>query len=744
MKTKISSCLQMNLFFQNMAKGLSTEQIRQTLLDEENGGARRSKRTAKKRINNSALATHNASEATESINVAIETIASASNSTTESISSTSNSSVLVPANLNIADDVDQIHEILQEPDSETELEFEEYPFDPIWFPDNEDINTGQNNTLSNEVEDALSPDDVSPDISPDAVPALANENINDVEFMPDWKRLEVKNITTEPLTLDKLKDYTRELKVMGIENLSPVEIFSKMFPDEIYELVAIETNRYAKVMIEKLKPLKKNSRFHKWKDVTPAKIKAYIAIEMAMGMVKKPKLELYFHDNFWLTETPGFAQIMNVKEYQLIRYAIHFADNDNADPNDRLYKIRPIMDIVKDLYAKILCPGKELSVDETMVRFQGRVSFKQYNKDKPNKWAIKLWSLAASSIGFLLKYDVYLGAEPGVPKPPGGLGAKVVMKLLEDYKYMGHVVYMDNYYSSIPLYRSLRNMDIGACGTINIRRKCLPPVMKKIKLKQGDLPAIWLHKKELLTCTWQDIGRVNMLTTVGDTGITNTKVKSKTKQPAKSKAKRTEGATPRYIDKPNCNVDYNKFMGGVDVFDQLSQTYKFLRRTNKWYHVIWYFIIQTALVNARIAYIIQNPSESKITAYEFRKQVIVGLLDGHPRRPPEQKRGRKRSLESHITVDSRLNGRHFPSVHKNQNQNPNKRFRPDCAVCSIRPNQCKKGKKGPCKRHQTVYYCEKCIEYNQPALCIENSDGLKCFEIFHTKQKFRETCKCSA
>ena len=54
---------------------------------------------------------------------------------------------------------------------------------------------------------------------------------------------------------------------------------------------------------------------------------------------------------------------MDAKKYQLIRSAIHFADNENADTNDRLYKIRPIMNIVKDLYAKVLCPGKELSVD---------------------------------------------------------------------------------------------------------------------------------------------------------------------------------------------------------------------------------------------------------------------------------------------------------------------------------------------------------------------------------------------
>ena len=188
---------------------------------------------------------------------------------------------------------------------------------------------------------------------------------------------------------------------------------------------------------------------------------------------------------------------------------------------------------------------------------------------------------------------------------PGGLGSRVVLDILDNYKHLGHVVYMDNYYSSIPLYRSLKTLDIGAIGTIDKRRKYLPAELKTMKLKQGDLPAYWVDKDEMLCCTWQDIGRVNMLSNIGDTGIS-------VKQVKKRKAPQSNGEAPaRLIDAPNCNIDYNKYMGGVDVFDSLSKTYHFLRKTYKWYQVIWQFLIQTAIVNARIAYIIQNPRSAK-------------------------------------------------------------------------------------------------------------------------------------
>ena len=136
-----------------------------------------------------------------------------------------------------------------------------------------------------------------------------------------------------------------------------------------------------------------------------------------------------------------------------------------------------------------------------------------------------------------------------------------------------------------------------------------------------------------------------------------------------------------------------------------------------------------AIVNARIAYNIQNPEKKKkTTAKKFRLAVINGLLEGYSRDNPTQRMGRKRTL----TLENRLNERHFVSFYKNGNA----KHRPNCIVCTIVPKDCKMNGKGPCRRHQTKAFCDRCP--NKPPLCVT-----PCFETYHTLKKFKMTCNCS-
>ena len=45
-------------------------------------------------------------------------------------------------------------------------------------------------------------------------------------------------------------------------------------------------------------------------------------------------------------------------------------------------------------------PGKDMSVDEGMVKFKGRLFFKQYMPKKPVKYGIKVWMAAHSKTGY--------------------------------------------------------------------------------------------------------------------------------------------------------------------------------------------------------------------------------------------------------------------------------------------------------------------------------------------------------
>ena len=52
---------------------------------------------------------------------------------------------------------------------------------------------------------------------------------------------------------------------------------------------------------------------------------------------------------------------------------------------------------------------QQCSVNEAMIPFKGRLAFKQYMKDKPTKWGIKVFVLADATNGYIKAFQVYTG-----------------------------------------------------------------------------------------------------------------------------------------------------------------------------------------------------------------------------------------------------------------------------------------------------------------------------------------------
>jgi len=67
-----------------------------------------------------------------------------------------------------------------------------------------------------------------------------------------------------------------------------------------------------------------------------------------------------------------------------------------------------------------------------------------------------------------------------------GLGAKIVLNLMNEFAGKNHIVYMDNYFSSYNLYEILKQNNIYAVGTVNSNRKKLPKLSDDKKMMRGD------------------------------------------------------------------------------------------------------------------------------------------------------------------------------------------------------------------------------------------------------------------
>ena len=81
---------------------------------------------------------------------------------------------------------------------------------------------------------------------------------------------------------------------------------------------------------------------------------------------------------------------------------LHYADNTTLpkpgeDGYERLGKIKPL---VQYLQQHVYHPGRNIAVDEAMLKFQGRSALKQYMPKKPIKRGIKVWVLGDRSNGY--------------------------------------------------------------------------------------------------------------------------------------------------------------------------------------------------------------------------------------------------------------------------------------------------------------------------------------------------------
>lgn len=142
---------------------------------------------------------------------------------------------------------------------------------------------------------------------------------------------------------------------------------------------------------------------------------------------------------------------------QILRY-IHFVNNTQLIPRgqdgyDKLGKIRPFLELIKNRFQRVYAPSRNLSVDETLVKFKGRLSWRQYMRDKPARFGLKEFTLADSENGYVLDINVYTGKECG--QESKGLAQRVVLKLVEPFYGLGYNIFMDNYYTSVQLFEKL-------------------------------------------------------------------------------------------------------------------------------------------------------------------------------------------------------------------------------------------------------------------------------------------------
>ena len=177
---------------------------------------------------------------------------------------------------------------------------------------------------------------------------------------------------------------------------SPLEYFKMFYSDQIFEKLAKETNTY--FFQEKAPQLL---------GTNPKEMEMFVGMLLKMGIVKMPNIKDYFAQE---TMYEPVASVMSRNRFQQLSRYLHCVDNtdENIDRNDRTWKIRPFLDILRQNFLKV-SPEEHQAVDEISIAYKGQKGPRQYNPQKPHKWHFTVHARAGSS-GFVYDFEVYIQA----------------------------------------------------------------------------------------------------------------------------------------------------------------------------------------------------------------------------------------------------------------------------------------------------------------------------------------------
>ena len=157
----------------------------------------------------------------------------------------------------------------------------------------------------------------------------------------------------------------------------------------------------------------------------------------------------------------------------LLRYS-HVSNNQ--EPNrGQLSKIQPLFDVLIANFQAVLEPGERIVVDVYLVPWCGRLIFRQYMQGKGHKYGIKLFKLCVPE-GYTLNILIYAGKGSCLKvesKEPIGISGSNVFPLIQPYLNQGRKVYIDNWYTPIPLAQELLTYNTVCTGKIRANRKGL-------------------------------------------------------------------------------------------------------------------------------------------------------------------------------------------------------------------------------------------------------------------------------
>ncbi|ETI33971.1 hypothetical protein F443_19412 [Phytophthora nicotianae P1569] len=351
--------------------------------------------------------------------------------------------------------------------------------------------------------------------------------------------------------------------------------------------------------------------------------------------------------------------------------------------------------------------------------------------DKPHRYGTKMFMTCDAVSAYCHRFEIYVGKRQNHESTSQAFdhktGAAAVIRnlkaVLDENDSGFRIIIVDRFYTSVALAIQLLSMPIYMIGTImtsrlgfdkNIveRRKTRPATVERGSFKFSRSLAV----PTMVACHWWDRKPVHYLAT----GV------SMTEDSIKRKLKAVRQAT---FGCPKLVTDYQRWMGGVDVHDQLRlQTFSVQTsfRFRKYYKGLFLGLFDLALVNAYLTHkeacrLDGVAPMKRVDWYKMLHKQLTQLTDEDFKTSAP--------TPSPIALKRRRNTSH---VHKQLDDwvvvsGVQKRRQRSCKVCSLYRGEQKKS-------YQTTYYCEDCSQGDAKCfLCPKARRGTDttCFQVWH-------------
>ena len=239
------------------------------------------------------------------------------------------------------------------------------------------------------------------------------------------------------------------------------------------------------------------------------------------------------------------------------------------------------------IFEETLEPESHHSINEHMCKFKSKSLMRQYMKNKPIKVGFKFWFCCRSMWRYLYEFYMYLGKKGNTGF---GLGELVVLSLCECLKDSNCYVYFEKFFTSPTLMGELLENGLYWISTMRENRKNMPSLKQDKQMKHGKHD---LEECQTLSATkWMDSKNVIFLSNCHDPRVVwdiERRVKA-----SKDKVK---------LSCPAVIFDYQQYMGGFDLSDQMKDFYQVDRRSKfRFYLKNFFGYLDLSEVNSKIVY----------------------------------------------------------------------------------------------------------------------------------------------